>query len=463
MGRWIDVKESAWYFAEIEEASRIILEDGQPFVVGIPYNAFEPDAPYLYEEHTAQKGQVVFTLSKKIIPTNANPLYVYIDGVQTVYKSATTNSAGTTDVELYSAPREGALVSFAIYGKPVIDKFGKPTVDKAYSYPKYTLQHGSNYVYVKFGRSFNEYVYAFGRALKRAPVEDEEWTNTSNWEEIAQKYIGYHTDVYCVAPGGIVYMPYNLNNVTCTISYLYEEDGVYKIANETFKPTASEVLYINRFFPDAYITRGEAYALIDRLRKHFYSRFTDREAPSNIMNETYIAYEAQQVFKLNTRYPAGTGLLQVKVDDVLKTVNVDYIEFDDHTVLFKYPLKKDSVVNFSFIKDKSTRFEDVGYDKSMKVVGTGEIIPLNGSTAWWKDTVLAMEDEKLNDGTYLIQGYDNVKYDTDGTILVDDMYNPIYDSSQENHLFLANSLLTRAEAVTFLNRFRKWCIERFKI
>ncbi len=462
MGRWIDVKESDWYYAEIEEASRIVLEDGQPFIIGIPYNAFEPGAPYFYEEHTAIKGQVVFTLSKKITPSNDSPLFVYVDGVQTLYKSVKDNSSGTSDVELYSAPREGAIVSFAMYGKPVVDKFGKPRVDKAYEYPKYKLAHGDSYVYVKFGRSFNEYVYAFGRALKRAPVEDEEW-QTSNWEDVAKKYIGYQTDVYCVAPGGIVYMPYNLNNVTCTISYLYVENGNYKIANEKFKPTASEVLYVNRFFPKAYITRGEAYALIDRLRRHFYSRFTDTEAPSNKMDETYIAYEAQQVFRLNGRYPVGTGLLQVKVDGVLKKVNIDYTEFDDHTVLFKYPLKKGSVVNFSFVKDKSTRFEDVGYDKSMKVVGTGEIIHLNGSKAWWKDVVLAMEDEKLNDGTYLIQGYENVKYDVDGTILVDDMYNPLYDSSQKNRVFLANSLLTRAEAVVFLNRFRKWCIERFKI
>jgi len=63
----------------------------------------------------------------------------------------------------------------------------------------------------------------------------------------------------------------------------------------------------------------------------------------------------------------------------------------------------------------------------------------------------------------LIQGYNDVKYDSDGTILVDDMYNPIYGSTRTNRVFLANSLLTRAEAVTFLNRFRKWSIERFKI
>lgn len=549
MGKWIDVKESDWFYSEIEEASRIILEDGQPFVSGIPYNNFVQDAPYVYKEIIATNGQTVFTINQSVTPTGDNPLFVYVDGVQTLYKSVTKNDSGGTDIELYTAPHEGSVVSICSYGIPQVDRFGKPSIGALPKYPRHQLDH-TPYYYDKFSRYTQEYVYVFGKALKRAQIDDDEWAKSSDWEAIVQKYIGYSTDVYVIDPNGVLYLPYNLNDVTFTITYQYIKLGLVNIDGKEFEPVkitedgvsylgirsvaesfgysvnynstngiitlsngaviypsqytidgtgtaimpsrllasilnksiswdtehgvvktttgtstahSDSVVYINRFFPNALINRAEAITLVDRLRQHFYSRFTDLEAPSNNYYEAQTAYEGQQVFRLNCTYQPGSGLLQVKVDGVLKRVNTDYKEFDSHTVLFNEPLSKDSLVEFSYSKNLSSRFSDVGVDRTMKVVGTTETHPLNGSSAWWKDTVLALEDETLNDGTYLISGYGEISLDTDGTVLVDGMYSPLQDTSSNITMFLAESPITRAETVTFLNRFRKWCIERFKI
>lgn len=125
VSHWIDVNAGDWYYNDIAEASAVKLEDGEPWITGIPYNDFWSDAPFLYQEFKGDGSTKVFTLSKKIIPTKANPLFVYVDGAQTVYDK-TDNSGETTVVTLIAAPSKGAIVSFAIYGKPAIDQFMRP-------------------------------------------------------------------------------------------------------------------------------------------------------------------------------------------------------------------------------------------------------------------------------------------------------------------------------------------------
>ncbi|NMA87004.1 MAG: hypothetical protein GX968_06735, partial [Tissierellia bacterium] len=85
MSRFLDVTSNKWYYNEIVEASNIILEDGEPLIVGIPYNVFMEGKPYIYQEFKATAGQKEFMLNKAITPSSDNPLFVYINGVQTVY------------------------------------------------------------------------------------------------------------------------------------------------------------------------------------------------------------------------------------------------------------------------------------------------------------------------------------------------------------------------------------------
>ncbi|WKL02743.1 hypothetical protein Q0F98_02245 [Paenibacillus amylolyticus] len=80
----------------------MVLEDGEVFVAGINYNKFEEGKPFVYEEIKGKAGQTSFSLPVLIKPTDDNPLYVFIDGVQTIYQTAETNSKGLTDVELYT-------------------------------------------------------------------------------------------------------------------------------------------------------------------------------------------------------------------------------------------------------------------------------------------------------------------------------------------------------------------------
>ena len=107
MSRFLDVTSNKWYYNEIVEASNILLEDGKPLIEGIPYNVFEEGKPYIYREFKATAGQKEFTLNKEVTPSNDSPLFVYIDGVQTVYKNVEAGG-GSTKVTLYSGVPRGA-------------------------------------------------------------------------------------------------------------------------------------------------------------------------------------------------------------------------------------------------------------------------------------------------------------------------------------------------------------------
>ena len=114
MSRWIDILPSSWYYNEMVEAGDIYLEDGEPFLVGMPYNVFETGAPYIYTEMKSLANQQEFILNKVVIPSGDNPLYVYINGVQTVYKEV-TNDGTNTKITLFQGVGEGSIVAFASY------------------------------------------------------------------------------------------------------------------------------------------------------------------------------------------------------------------------------------------------------------------------------------------------------------------------------------------------------------
>jgi hypothetical protein len=78
-----------------------------------------------------------------------------------------------------------------------------------------------------------------------------------------------------------------------------------------------------------------------------------------------------------------------------------------------------------------------------------------------------MENEMLNDGNYLISGItvDNFNGAEAHAAVVDNMYNPIPSNIPDmpkETWFMPYTLMTRAQAVSFLNRFIKWSTERFK-
>ncbi|AWX54214.1 hypothetical protein AB432_003795 [Brevibacillus brevis] len=468
---WADVNEKDWFFNEVMEASNYLMADGEPFIQGIAYGSFESNAPYLYEEQKGSTGQKVFTLAAKLTPSADNPLFVYIDGTQTLFKEIRPNQTdpNKTDVELYYAPSANSVVAFSSFGKPALDRFGKPIPpnSSSFAYPNKRLDNGDTYFYNPFSRQFNEYLYAYGRSFKRIDVPEEEWKSTPA-QDLAKKYIGLKQDVYMVspAPGATIYLPYNLNGVQLRFIYNSYENGALFMRGGYFSVKSPGVWRNDRFFPNAYINRAEAFLLIDRLRRSFYQRFTDSQPPTQRLDESHTAYEGQRVFRLNGTYPLGKGLLAVKVDGKVVSSS-DYQEFDDHTVLFNMPLTAGKNVHFFYVKEMSTRFEDVGREKYMYNSNTGEKIALNGGMAgskpsWWAPSVLSMEDERFGNGDYLIEGI-AINNFVDGAAVVNHMYEVSSSNAEEKEKwFMPYSLLTRAQAVSFLNRFRKWSLERFK-
>lgn len=455
---WVDVKPSDWYYNEVMEASRLQLEDGKPFVASIPYNLFDPNAPYVFKEFITTAGQVEFQLAVKVTPTPANPLYVYIDGVQTVYKEL-VDVGGATKVVLYTATNAGKTVTIASYGKPIVDAFGKPSVGNPGKYPVVQLSAGSSYVYDPFNRTYTETVYAFGKQLKRVQVEDEEWVAPgSTYETVAGKYIGTSSNKYTITPDGMLIAPFNLADVAVTVSYVENSSGWAKPKIDKVTPVSTSILHINRFFPKAYISRAEAIIWINRLRETFYSRFSDIDAPSNILDDTQYAYVGQKLFRVNGYFPAGDRKLVVRVNDQIKS-RVNYTELDNHTVLFNEGLEKDTKVNFKYEKLESSRFHDVGR-KVTYAKTNGSSLQVNGiiGESWWASGILAIEDETFDNGDYLINGMPvNASGDT---VTVDNMLNPL--GAPNSVWVMASTCMTRAEVVAYLNRFRKWCVERLK-
>jgi len=469
---WVDVSEKDWFFNEVHEASNYLMADGEPFIQGIAYGTFESNAPYLYEEQKASSGQKVFTLQAKLAPSAENPLFVFIDGTQTLYRELRPNKTDSTktDIELYHAPSPNSVVAFSSYGKPAVDRFGKPipSNSSSFAYPSKPLDNGSTYYYNPFSRQYNEYLYAYGRSLNRIDIPEEEWKSASG-QQLASKYIGLKQDVYIVspAPNATIYLPYNLYGVQVRFIYNSYENGALFMRGGYFSVKSSGVWRNDRFFPNAYINRAEACVLIDRLRRSFYQRFTDSKPPTNLLDESHTTYEGQRVFRMNGTYPAGKQLLVVKVDG--KTLKkADYQEFDDHTVLFNIPVAAGKEVTFFYNKEVSSRFQDVGRDKYMYNRNSGEKIALNGgltgsTPSWWAPSVLSLEDERFgNNEDYLVEGIE-INNLVDGAAVVNNMYEVSSSNSDDSERwFMPYSLLTRAQAVSFLNRFRQWSLERFK-
>lgn len=464
MRKWVDVNEGDWFYNDIMEATNMYLEDGEPFVAGINYNQFEDGKPFVFEEVKAVSNQSKFTITKNITPTEGNPLYVFIDGVQTIYKSATPNSSGGTVIELYTGCKEGQIVAFCSYGVPKLDpNWKRPPVSWMGDLPRVVIPKNDVYFYDPYSRTHQEYLYAGGQPLRRLSIPKEIWQKTAGnvdaVTDIATKAIGYRTDVYTVSPGGSLFLPFNLNGVTCKFNYWIYENGRYKMMSQNVKATTSNPTYNNRFFPNAIITRGEAFHLINKLRKVFYSRFSDMDAPTKGIDQTIVAFQGQRVFRLNGNYPAGAGKLAVKVNGVAK-YSPDVKEIDNHTIVFNYPLKEGDVVKVFYKKGESERFKDVGRVSAYYYQDTGQRVE-SSADVWWKVSVSEMEDETFANGDHLIAGID-IKKTMNGAAVLNAMGRPVGGTQEPETWFLGESAMTRAEAVTFLNRFMKWTIERFK-
>lgn len=398
MNKWIDVGIGDWFYNTVIEATNLQLKDGSRWIAGMSYNVYEDGKPYIYHEAVAGASQIQYDLPVAITPTEDNPLSVFVDGVQVLYKEVN----GTT-VTLYVAPKEGSIVSFISWGKPVVDDYGRPTSNTSSPvYPKGPLTHP--YQYVPYFQKTQEFCVVFGRKLRRL---DFPYNPNQDIDAQLFKYMGYSNDYYWVMPGGMLFLPMAYNGASATLTYW----GGGGKQTETIKVQSPSVLFNNRFFPQAKMRRCEFFTLLNFLRRYMYDKFTDLTAPKGV-NQTFTTYLGQNVFRLDGHF--NESGLSVSVNGVTKTTGftvddqTNYVVFDEH-----FP--EDVQVAFTYNKVYS-RFSDV-----------------NGSE-WWAVHVLEMEDD-IVDGEYII--------------------------NTVNGGFAGEAYMFRQDAVAAMNRFRKWCIERF--
>lgn len=446
---FIDVTPDKWFYDDVMDCANYLLEDESPLVVGIPYCSFEAGKPNYIKEFKGN-GQVIFTLDVALTITPDNPLLAYVDGVQTFYREAKEVN-GKTTVTMY-APVNGQVL-FKYIGSPRMrriagtntpDGHGKPAGDCSpdLEYPHYQLNFGKEadksiyqYVYNPNSRTFFESVTCAGTQLKRVHIPDGEWY-ISNHNELLAKYIGDKPNLYTITPGGNIHCSFNVANMKCAIRYQMKVRGILMNTGGEFIPASQKVKYLDRFFPDGHLTRAEAFTVIDRLRRSYYQRFTDSEPPSAVINDTFVAESCQDRFVTTSRFRVGEQL-EVKINGFLKQVGIDYVQANDHTILFKYNVPEGSVVTIKRTKQESFFWDGRLFDQYLP---DGSPNPKNLLNTWYRDTVISMENERTRSGDELVVGIphgDVIKFDGD-------------------------EYTTRAQAVVLLNRFRKWAVETFK-
>ena len=81
---------------------------------------------------------------------------------------------------------------------------------------------------------------------------------------------------------GKLYVHYSLNRSEIEFQFLVKNSaGVIKTQRLLLKPVSQKIIYYNRFFPELVMTRADFISLLNRLRKHFYLKYTDQQAPDN--------------------------------------------------------------------------------------------------------------------------------------------------------------------------------------
>jgi hypothetical protein len=465
MREWLDVNPGSWYYNEVMEATNYILEDGDYFIKGIPYNVFEGSSQRIFKEFTAGEGQKEFNLGVTIVVTPSNPLYVYVDGTQVIYEGVKVagGEIGTTGnvVTLFTGVRAGQIVTFVQGGSPRLSSGvgglkGRPQVSGNPIYPSKPLDNGDKYYFNTDYMPYKEYCYAYGRQLRRAIIPKEEWfyvSDASKLQALLRKYIGYERDVYTISPNDLsvfpyasflvneamqmgppyddgkvrswVFLPYTLNDVTCRLEYVIRDSatGQFRLVGGNFQAHSPVILYNDRVFPDTYVTNAELWTLINRLRKSFIARFTDTlpgEYRYNLLgdidavrvNEYFVAEQGQTHFYLSGRMDEEGLRVYLNGKEMKKA---DYSMPNSFLVRTKEMMREGSKIVVSGFREDSARF--------------------SGLDGWYKWDIIELENELMEEGSYLM----------------------------EDSLFDPNEAVRRSDAVVILNRFRQWCIQRMKL
>lgn len=362
--KWIDVKPSDWFYRDIMDADNIILEPGGApgLVSSYPYNVFVPGKERFVKTYVSTADQVAFPVPG-YTPSADNPLLFYVSGqpmqVAAVHPDGWTSDMGGsypipppgTNYDAYlNLPVTGGLdvVGQALGTPELVDTgFGRkvPTTNGGMAYPSIDLTHKDKYHQDIL--NYSEVCVSLSKKMQRVEVEMYPGEDV---HEILYRTIGTQQDRFAIV-GGTLYTSFECNEIPCNITYYYSDNGNIYPHSEKVIPRSDNVIYNDRLFPHVQMSRAEFMYLLQKIRKNFYNRFTDRLYVPESNNER--------------------GITDIEMD------------------------------------------------------------------RWYAFEVLDLLNEKYMDGCYVF---------------------PIYD----DNTFEPHKPITRAETVTYLNRFIEWSIEKFR-
>ncbi len=404
MSKFIDATADKWFYRDIEELMNVFV-DGSTFYSGIPYNIFAEGKPCIdYEVVNTKNGEHEFYIPGTITPNEANPLVVYIDGIQSAIDDIENQADGTTYVKLTRAVANGSIVRLFYAGEPSYVVYC--CADEATVYSTMStggsvlgiMSHGDTAPYMDRPDSGNWFKISYGggegyveRGITRMTSSGTDYTgvdypssqiiiDTDYWYEYDpfngitpevvkcngrqlqrvanQTGLTYDGLEYCIIDD-YIYVNYTLNNEILEVVVLEKNTlGVQKPKYQKLRVRSDKIIYNNRFFPDILASKVEMLISIDHLRKNLLARYTDSS-----------------------------------VDGVLLT---------------------------------TSRFTDI----------QAELDADPGNPPWWWKYICPLEQLKLPDGEYLLQG-------DDGELKID-------------------MPITRAEMAYLIDKFRIWVIEAFK-
>lgn len=406
---WNDVSVSDEFYRHVIEAERIKIE-GKPLFSGIVYNVFENGYSRITQNFITSANQSVFVLSDYTYNVD-NPPYVFINGVQTR--------------------------SFTATGSTI------------------TLSSG-------LSAGLNVLIYTLG--IPKKSLNTETFVATANQYEFQLSYVNSSTLGYIkVYLNNVETDDFNLYTSTLSLSSAVTQGTIVKViyqGQESIdyynRPTNSPDVYYPDYFIHMYTfdkENGESLVINNKVLKRVSHNIDPsiinldtKEVQSKIFDllgydtDKYLMVGNQLVIPYNYNkypvhfthsYPYG-GLNLVKTETYYPySNNVSYTDrFFPEVTMFRWEF---FLLLYKISKSFYSRFsENSIYHNSENERNITDYADIRS-----KEQVMTILNEKFIDGCYVI---------------------PLYSDNS----IKTNENITRAEAVTYLNRFIEWSIERFR-
>ncbi|MDQ0176232.1 hypothetical protein [Bacillus chungangensis] len=285
--RWLDVNTTQWFYRNVLEAERIFLDSKkeEKLYSGKLYNKFVTGKTRSVHNFTTTEGQTRFNISG-YKPDSREIVIVYIDGVPT------KPSKLETDFVYIGHPIAGGK-EVSVYLSGVLDMHqGDETSENCHIYPKTIgcqvlypnkkLDMADKYEFdLRYG--LNEMAVCMGQKLRRVNVDVQVGESIHS---ALMRTIGYKHNCFTII-NGVLYVSFHLNQFPILVNYNYKSGAVIKNRQrEKVVPSSTCAIYNDRFFPNITIPRFEFFSLLQRMRKNFYNRYTDRGYQPKVIDKT---------------------------------------------------------------------------------------------------------------------------------------------------------------------------------